>query len=60
MNATRRRIRTEKTKLGAESDLWELAYLGHTRRGPRHLKRTARRAERRLAAVEIHESLAAR
>jgi hypothetical protein len=58
MNTTRRRIRIEKNKLGAESDLWELQYLCHSRRGPRYLKKVARRAERRLAKVDIHEALA--
>jgi hypothetical protein len=57
-NTLRRlRIRTEKNLLGAESDLWELQFLGHTRRGPRYLKKVAKRAERRLAKIDIREGL---
>lgn len=40
--ATRKqRIRLEKAANGARSDLWELQYLCHSRRGPRYLKRSA-------------------
>lgn len=56
--ATRKqRIRLEKTAIGARSDLWELQYLCHSRRGPRYLKRVRARTERRLSRLAITEGI---
>ena len=55
-NATRKqRIRIEKNANGARSDLWELQFSCHSRRGPRYLKKVRTRAERRLARLAILE-----
>lgn len=54
----KQRIRIEKNANGARSDLWELQFSCHSRRGPRYLKKVRTRAERRLAKIVIEESLA--